>query len=153
MVPMVLAALSPTPAKAGGGASCNLSATPLVFGKYLPSSNAPTDFTATISLTCTASGTTPAPIHGSITLNGTGGPFGRQLASDAHRIRYQLYLDLGRTVPWGDGGGSDAVAISGAVGPNTPFRRVVTLYGRILARQPGILVGNYADQITVILNY
>ena len=41
----LLAALAP--AHAGGGARCGLAATPLMFGGYVPFSNAPSGFTAT----------------------------------------------------------------------------------------------------------
>ncbi|MEA2729192.1 MAG: hypothetical protein QOF70_3667 [Acetobacteraceae bacterium] len=154
MALMLLAALAPAPARAGGGASCNLSATPLTFGKYVPFSSSPSDFTATITLTCTAPGTVPVPIHGFITLTGPGGPSGRWLANGAHRLRYQLYLDPARTVLWGEGsGGSGTASISGVVGLTTPFRQALTVYGRILARQSDARVGNYADQITAVLNY
>jgi spore coat protein U-like protein len=151
---MLLAALAPSSADAGGGASCSLSATPLAFGKYVPSSGSPSDFTATISVTCTASGTISIPIHGTISLTGTGGPSGRQLSDGGYRLRYQLYLDPARTVLWGIIGGGDGTAvISGVVGPAIPFRQALTVYGRVLARQSDARAGSYADQITVVLNY
>jgi len=156
-VPIALtlcAVLSPMPAGAGGGANCSLSSTPLVFGTYVPFSSSPSDFTATITVTCNASATVPAPIHGTVTLTGTTGPSDRRLTSGAYRLRYQLYLDPARTSLWGDGsGGSGTVSISGVVNPTTPFRQALTVYGRILARQPRALAGSYADQITVVLNY
>jgi spore coat protein U-like protein len=40
-----------------------------------------------------------------------------------------------------------------AAGLTSPFRQVLTVYGRILARQTGTQVGDYTDQITVVLNY
>jgi spore coat protein U-like protein len=154
MALMVLPALSSVPARAAGDTSCSLFATPLAFGKYVPSSSAPSDFTATITLTCTASGTAPVPIQGTIALTGAGGPPGRQLTAGARRLRYQLYLDSARTVLWGDGtGGSGTVSISGVAGSSTPFRQALTVYGRILARQSDAPVGNYADQITAVLSY
>jgi spore coat protein U-like protein len=157
IVPMaltLLSALAPAPARAGAAASCSLAATPLAFGKYVPSTISPPDFTATITLTCTVSGTTPVPIHGTISLTGTGGPSGRRLTDGAHSLRYQLYVDPARTVLLGGGsGGSDTVSISDVVGLTTPFRKALTVYGRILARQSNALVGNYADQITAVLNY
>jgi spore coat protein U-like protein len=151
---VLLAVLVPSSAGAGGGASCGLSATTLAFGTYVPSSGSPSDFTATITLTCIVSGTTPIPIHGTISLISPGARSGRQLGDGAHRLRYQLYLDPARTVLWGDAGDGDATAaISGVVGPTNPFRQVLTVYGRILARQSDARVGNYGDQITVVLNY
>jgi spore coat protein U-like protein len=151
---MVLAALAAGPARASGGANCSVSATPLAFGKYVPTSTSPADFTATISVTCTTSGPTPAAIRGTIALAGGTGPSVRQLTDGVHRLRYQLYLDPTRSVLWGDGnGGSSTASLSGIVAPTTPFRQVLTVYGRILARQSGAPVGLYADQITAVLNY
>jgi len=153
LIALVVSALAPAPAHAARGASCGLSATPLAFGNYVPSSSSPTDFTATIIVTCTASGATPAAISGTINLTGAGGPSGRQLTDGAQQLRYQLYLDPARSVPWGDGSGAGAESISGVVGLTTPLRQAFTVYGRILARQSATRVGNYADHITVILNY
>jgi spore coat protein U-like protein len=153
LVVLTVAALAPAPAHAAGGASCGLSATPLAFGNYVPASSSPTDFIATITVTCSASGMTPVPISGTIKLTGAGGPASRHLTDGAHQLRYQLYLDPARSVPWGDVGGVGAAAISGVVGPATPFRQALTVYGRILARQSDTRVGKYADQVIVILNY
>jgi spore coat protein U-like protein len=147
----LLGVLVAAPARASG-ANCSLVTTPLAFGKYDPSVGAPADFTATITVTCTASGITPVAIHGSITLAGAGGFASRQLASGAQHLRYQLYVDPGRTVPWGDGSG-DALSVSGVAGPTAPFRQAVTVYGRILARQTTAHVGAYTDLIIFVMNY
>ncbi len=154
----LLAALAPppawAPAWAGGGLSCGLVATPLAFGRYVPFSNAPADFAATITVTCTATGTSPVPLQASISLVDTGGPSARQLTDGPYALRYQLYVDPARTVPWRSAGGAGGnVAVSGVVGLTTPFRQAVTLYGRIPARQSGAHVGTYADQVTVMLSY
>jgi spore coat protein U-like protein len=149
----VLALSCATPAYAGGGANCTLSATPLSFGKYVPFSGSPADFTATVTVTCTASSATPVAINGTIGLSGAGGASGRQLSAGAARLRYQLYLDPARTVPWGDAGSSDAMTFSNIVGPTAPFRQTFTVYGRILARQSNASVGNYNDHIAVMLYY
>jgi spore coat protein U-like protein len=151
---MVVAALAPIAAHAGGGAGCSLSATPLAFGTYVPSSSSPSDLTATITVTCTASGATPLPIHGTIGLLGASGPFGRQLSDGRHRLRYQLYLDPARTIGWESGsGGNGTASISGIAGPTNPYRQTLTVYGRLLARQSEARVGKYADQLTVVLSY
>lgn len=148
------AALAPAPAHAVGSASCTLSATSLAFGQYVPSRSSPSDFTATINLVCTASGTTPVPILGTIALIGSHGSSARQLTDGPYRLRYQLFLDPARTIPWGDGSGDTRTkSISSVVGLTTPFRETLTLYGRILARQADAAVGNYTDQITAVLNY
>lgn len=148
------AAFAPAPAHAVGSASCTLSVTSLAFGQYVPSRSSPSDFTATINLVCFASGTTPVPILGTIALIGSPGSFARELTDGGHRLRYQLFLDPARTIPWGDGSGDTRTkSISGVVGLTSPLRETLTVYGRILARQADAAVGNYTDQITAILNY
>ena len=66
-------------------------------------------------------------------------------------MRYQLFADPARTIPWGEGSG--AKTVSGVVGPAAPLHARFTIYGRILARQPQARVGNYADRVTAVLNY
>ena len=136
------------PASAGG-VSCVISTTPLNFGRYVPSRNAPADFTATLTLSCAATGQETASIEGSIGLLGSARD--RALSDGPHRLRYQLFSDPARSIPWTDGAG--AKAVSGLVGPSTPLRASFTIYGRILARQRQVQVGNYNDQITAVLNY
>lgn len=143
-----------TPANAAGGAACTLSATSLVFGQYVPSRGGPSDFTATLHISCTASGTSSAIVEGTIGLIGPGTPAARELAAGSHRLRYQLYLDPARTIPWGDGsGGTRTKAISIAVGPAGTARETHTVYGRMRARQSPLTVGHYTGQITAVLNY
>lgn len=144
---VALAAIA-TPASAGG-ASCVIAATPLAFGRYVPSRNAPADFTATLSLVCTATGDATASIAGAISLLGSSTE--RQLSDGPRRLRYQLYSDPARTVAWGDGSG--ARKVSGLVGPAMPLRVHFTVYGRILAHQRNAQVGHYSDHITAILTY
>jgi spore coat protein U-like protein len=141
-------------ALAGGAVSCSLVATPLAFGQYVPFSNLPDDFTATITVTCTATGTTAVPLQGSISLIGAMGSSGRQLSNGGATLRYHTYLNPARTMYWGDGTGRGGTqAVTGVVGPGIPFSQSYTVYGRILARQSTVRVGTYADQITVMLNY
>ena len=97
-----------------GAAFCNVTATPLMFGAYVPFAGAPADVNATITLTCTAPGTALVPVSGSIGLSSPGGPAGRFLADGAHHMRYQLYLDPARTIPWGDGTAYGCTAAIGA---------------------------------------
>ena len=149
-----LVALAPAPAQARGNVSCTITSTALAFGQYVPSRNGASDFTATIKVTCTASGEASAPVEGSISLIGRGASGRRELVDGANRISYQLFLDPARTILWGDGSGeSRTQSVSGVAGGAAPFRATLTVYGRILARQAGISVGSYADQITAVLTY
>ncbi len=135
------------PASAGG-ASCAISTTPLAFGRYVPSRNVPVDFTATLTLTCIATGEGSAAVDGTIGLVGSGA---RELNDGAHRLRYQLFVDPARTIPWGEG--ANARSVSGVVDPARPLRATFSVYGRLLARQPNAQVGTYAGQVTAVLNY
>ena len=145
--------LQPAPAQTGGILSCSISTTALVFGQYVPSRNGSSDLTATVQVTCTSSGV-PVPVEGSISLIGRGANGRRELTDGAHRLSYQLFLDPGRSIPWGDGSGeSRTQSISGVAGDATPFRATVIVYGRILARQAEASVGSYSDQITAVLRY
>jgi spore coat protein U-like protein len=149
-----LALLASTPAlgQGGGGASCTLTATPLAFGTYAPSSGQPADFSATLTVTCVSSGSTPVPVKATIALSG--GESGRRLTGGTRSLRYQVYLDPARTMPWGDGAGDGAVAsVSGLVSSQAVLRQTFTLYGRILGRQNDARVGDYSDRITAILTY
>ena len=142
-------AAAATPAGAAAGAHCSIATTPLAFGHYVPSRHAPTDFTATLTLTCTATGAEPAAVDGTISLLGSAG--GRRLSDGTNQLRYQTFSDPARTLAWTDGAG--AKTVSGLVAPGTPLRASFTIYGRLLARQPQAQVGHYTDRITAILNY
>ncbi|HWI85730.1 MAG TPA: spore coat U domain-containing protein [Sphingomonas sp.] len=148
------AALPSAAVEAASGAHCTLSSTALAFGQYVPSRGAPSDFTATINVTCAASGIAPVAILGTVTLLASGGASDRELTDGLHRMRYQLFLDPARTVVWGDGNGNGGTqSIAGVVGPTMPFRATFTVYGRILARQFDVVVGNYTAHIAALLNY
>jgi len=151
---LILLELAAVPAHAAGSVSCSLAATPLAFGAYAPSSNVPADFTATITVTCTATGATAVPLQGSIALIGATSPHGRQLTAQTYALRYHTYLDPARTMFWGDGTGRSGMQqVTGIVGPGMPLRRAYTVYGRILARQTGAHAGTYVDHLTALLNY
>ncbi len=154
-----LAATASAPAAAQmshASVSCVLSATPLNFGVYNPAWPAPTDFSATITVTCTTPLAGPVPVAGSVTLSPGGGAAAgtRRMASDGAVLRYQVYADAGRSVVWGDGsGGSMTVPISGTAGRTQPLRMTFTAHGRLLARQGNATVGTYNDLLTATLSY
>src|ERR1035437_11054989 len=101
----VLAALAAAPARAAGAASCAVSATPLAFGSYTPAWALPDDLNATITVTCTVSGSTPVPIRGTIALTVAAGPSGRRLNGGGAALRYETYPYPRAHVPRGDGAG------------------------------------------------
>lgn len=150
----VVLAIAAAPAAAASDAVCAMTTTPLAFGQYVPSRGEPADFTATLQLLCTAPGSSPAAVAGTISLVGGGGGSARELAGGEGRLRFQLFLDPARTIAWGDGGGGTRNrAITGTAGPGTPLRETITIYGRILARQSRAPVGQYVGLVTAVLNY
>jgi spore coat protein U-like protein len=149
---LALAAPMHSRAQTVGAVTCTLSATPLNFGRYTPSSGQPADFTATLTTTCMASGSTPVQVEGAIVLLGSSS--NRKLGRGPDSLRYQIFLDPARTMPWGEGEAGGAKApVSGLAGPQVLFRQNITLYGRILARQDSAKVGEYTDSIMPILHY
>lgn len=128
--------------------------TALQFGEYVPYVSAPTDFTATMTITCTTTESVIMPWNGAIALLGAGSPNGRQLYQGSQQLEYRLYQDPARTVPWDDrGSGSALLPVSGTVGPTVPSVQTIIIYGRIPGRQTSATVGRYSDQITVLLDY
>ncbi len=90
------------PATAAGAVSRAISATPLAFGKFVLTRNMPSDFTATISLACTATGSGSARIAGTFALVSSGRA--REMKAGTNELRYQLCSDPARTItiddPW-----------------------------------------------------
>lgn len=149
----LLAAGAPACATEGSprGVVCALSATPLMFGEYVAYEGAPSDFTATIVVTCISSSAAVARWAGVLILTGQEPLSGRRLKARGHTLDYALFTDPARTTPWGDG--AAGLSLSGAVSPRVPFRQAITVYGRIPARQVTAGVGRYTDRISAILDY
>lgn len=150
----MLLSTTTTSARSGGNITCGVTVTPLHFGEYVPFLASPTDFTAALTVTCTTTGITAEPWNGTIALVGAGRQSGRQLRQGSDPLDYKLYSNPARTMPWGDGGSDGAVLpVSGTVGPTTPYRHTMVVYGRIPALQTSATVGRYSDQIAVLLDY
>jgi spore coat protein U-like protein len=153
VVVTLLGVLATVPAHAQG-ATCSLAATALTFGNYVPFSSTPTDITATITVNCSATGSSTVPISGTLGLTSTSTSYSRQLTNGTYIVRYHTYTDFARTTFWGNGTGLGVTqAVSGSVGPSAPFQQIFTVYGRIPALQSTAYVGSYADLITATLNY
>lgn len=141
-------------AHSSSSVTCGLAITPLQFGEYLPYLGAASDFTATLTLTCTTSGAASELWDGSIALVGTRRPGARELKNGPQLLIYRLYLDPARTLPWGDRSGEGTVLpVSGAVGPAAPYRQTIVIYGRVSALQTSAMAGQYADHVTAFLDY
>lgn len=140
--------------------TCTVSATSLVFGSYHSPNGPRVDSTATVQVSCTPTYLLLAcsvSYTMAISAGTVGTPGARQLAHGAGRLRYDLYSDAGRTVPWGDGGGGGAAAggniSSGLLGlVCAPGSRNHTVFGRIPALQ-NVPAGSYQDQVILTITY
>lgn len=139
-------ALAPSAARAqkGGGPICAFGvANALAFGAYDPLAPAPADSSATMSYRCPAG----QPLRISLDAGLSGSFSARALTMGTERLLYNLYLDAGRTMVWGDGTGGSrvgpGVTTHGAGGTVTAY-----VFGRIPAGQD-VAAGVYADTIRV----
>lgn len=140
--------------------TCTVVATPLVFGAYTSPAGARVDSSAGVVVSCTPTylllacsvSYTLSLSHGSV-----GTPGARQMAAGAGRLRYDLFSDAARTIPWGDGGGGGGVVgshiTSGLLGlVCAPGTRAHTIHGRIPASQ-NVPAGLYQDQVVLTITY
>lgn len=157
----------PLPARRWGPAACCLAlgllspsamaitcsivdTTPVSFGTYDVFSGTALDSTGDVTVHCTSVGVSDLV---EIELStGAGASYApRTLArAGGGELNYNLYLNAGRSVVWGDGTGSTSV-----VGPYTPpddADDVINIYGRVPAGQD-VEGGVYSDTVVVTINY
>ena len=124
--------------------SCNISAGALNFGSY---TGAVLDGVGTLSVSCN----TPTKYEVGL---GVGNAPGATVTSrkmtgpSASTLGYLLFSDAGRTINWGDIGGSGTVTGSG-----TGTAQTLTVYGRILTGQSISAPGSYTDTVVVTVRY
>ena len=135
--------------RAGGAlaAGCTISsAGPVAFGSYDVFSTSPTDTTGSISYSCTQPVLAPV-----ISISAGGGTFTqRKLASGAHSLEYNLFLDAGHSQVWGDGTSGTYTHTGAAPADSQTYN--VTIFGRIAARQ-NVPAGSYGDSLVVTLDF
>src|SRR3954463_14991567 len=114
------------------------------------------DSTGTLTMNCNGTGNRPQRIC--VSING-GSDFDAtsrvMIGPGGARLRYQLYTDAARTIPWGSyspslyGGGFQwDVSPSGG---STAF--TTTVYGRIFANQPSAPQGVYNSSLSLVATY
>lgn len=135
--------------------SCTVSATAVAFGTYNPLSASPAESNGTVTLNCSSvplSVVTPYTVALSAGNQGSFVP--RRMAAGANLLQYQLYTDLARTTPWGDGSAGTSV-VNGTIPPLllSSVSLPHTVYGRVPALQSSAAVGSYSDVITVTVTY
>lgn len=122
--------------------SCTIDATNTVaFGVIDPASD--NDTNSDIDFTCTAGFTPQMEID-----QGANGPNinNRRMTNGADLLDYQLYQDAGRTLVWGNTGGtSQTITGTGAASS-------VTVYGRVAQADAAVaLSGSYTDTVNVTI--
>lgn len=138
-------------------ASCTITATAAGFGIYDETLN--DSAVATISGSCSRGVKDTDMTSSTITLStGVSGSYApRKMANGANRLNYNLFVDVARSVVWGDStaGTSTVNALplqknGRYLNPNATRNFSFTAYGRIPTGQ-SVPTGNYADTITVTL--
>lgn len=132
-------------------AYCTVAATPLVFGTYRTTLNAPLSITATIYVTC-SSATADMVSYEIHLAPGSSGTFAsRTMSGGAAQLVYQLYTTPAMVQVWGDGtNGTSIVRGSFSLSAGAPRTASYTVYGRIAGRQNAV-PDTYRDPVTVLL--
>lgn len=156
---MVLLSLLSLPNTGDASVRCRVNATPLNFGKY--NEYRPRNANGTVSLTCRRVGRGPkiesrlVSYQVSLSRGHSHSYYQRHMReiSGKHTLRYNIYLDSGRRIVWGDGSQGTGVA-SGTVRVLRlkPTRERVRMYGRMPARQ-NAWAGMYMDVVRVNVNF
>jgi spore coat protein U-like protein len=143
---------------AAGNASaqaCAVAATAVQVGAYNPLSATPLDANGTVTVTCGQNAVALVLGYTVMLSTGQSGSYAtRKMANGSKYLNYQLYTNVGRNFPWGDG--TSSTSFNGALLTLSLFGPVsasYTVYGRIPALQNNITPGNYSDVITVTVSY
>ncbi len=135
--------------------SCTVSATSTAFGTYNPLSATALDANGTVTVSCA---TFPVALFLNYTVSLSAGQSGtqtsRRMVSGAHQLNYQLYTNLSRTTPWGNGTqGTGTVSGGFLLAVLTTTAMAHTVYGRMPALQSTAAPGSYSDVIIVTVSY
>lgn len=137
---------------AAQAASCTIVNSGISFGAYDSLSDQPRDSNASIQSLCLGSAwETVSFAVGVSALSRSGSSL--MLSSGHGHLRYNLYLDAGRTLIWGDGtNGTSTIQdsltiVSGSVSRN------FTVYGRVFGGQYEAGPGVYGDQLVITVTY
>jgi len=144
------AALLMTPA--AWAASCTLTNSGISFGAYDPLAAQPRDTNATIQNTCV--GAPGENVTYGIAVNELS-PSGSTmtLSNGSMALQYDLYLDLGRTVIWGDGTNGTSMIQDSYNITSGPVDKTYTVYGRIFGGQYTATPGAYSDSLVITVSY
>lgn len=127
--------------------ACSVTATPLVFGVYNPTSGSNVDNSSTINVFCTVGTAYTLKLN----VGTGGGTFAtRHLASGSDTLSYNLFTGSGRTTVWGDGTASTGIVNGNGTGLLSATSH--TVYGRLTSGQD-VPPGAYQSIVTVTLEY
>jgi|SRR5579863_232243 len=137
-----------TPARANG---CSVTATPVTFGSYNPTTRTMVSTVASLTYTCTSKVRRGIRI---LLANGNIVRTMRQPGAEAiykrDSLHFLLTLDPAGTIPWGDGTGGTQVYTD----PHPPLNQPVTvqIYGFLPESQDPV-PGQYQDALRVIADF
>lgn len=131
-------------------AACNVSVTSLSFGDYDVFDPMPNDSMATIQVSCIFFLRNPDVMVSIGPSQTSGGFYPRQMRSaSGDRLNYNLFIDPGATIIWGDGvAGGEIVRLKNMKNKTATLQ----VYGRLPAGQD-VGVGSYTDSVTVFLDW
>ncbi|WP_233839064.1 spore coat protein U domain-containing protein [Paraburkholderia sp. ZP32-5] len=135
---------------AASAAGCTVTAAVLNFGIYNPLASANDDSTGTLDVECP--GQTVSYTVAATAGNGTFTE--RQMLAGSQALAYNIYIDTQRSKIWGDGTGATSV-ISGSY-PPASGGGALTFYGRINARQTGVVAGagnEFKDSLAITVTF
>ena len=135
----------------GAGATvlrrCDIATTPLAFGEYDPlvrHASQPLDRDGSVTITCTKGTSATIGLNAGSHSSGTS----RNLSNGSALLRYDLFIDAGRTQRWGEG---EANALQAGDAPSDAPRTFV-VFGRVPAGQD-VPVGAYTDMVVVTIEF
>ena len=131
---------------AASATTCRLTVPPFNFGTYSPGDSAPLDIAGLIDVRCNGQ---TGPF--SVTLSpGSSGSFAqREMVSGPYLMRYNFYVNAGRTIVWGDGTNGSS-PVNGFKSRPAPGQENFSLsvYGRVFPAQ-AVGEGLYRDDVIV----
>ena len=134
--------------------SCAVSTTNVVFGAINPLSLTSTDTVGGVTVTCGGAAGLLIPLTVDIGKGGGASYGSRTMSYGASKLAYNLYMDPGYSMVFGDAtnGTVDAnavivIAVLGTLTWNIP------IYGRVFGAQTTTVPGPYTDAIAVTLTY
>ena len=126
--------------------SCTVVATPMLFGALTEVGSANVDSTATLTLTCTPNADFYIGMNDGT--NASSGQRRLKHSANAEFLNYNLYIDAGRSQPWGNTAGTNTKPGTAPLGTS-----IHTVYGQIPAGVAGVSAGAYADTVTVTVTF